>query len=137
MIESSAGRRRSSSSRFCALSGRVLTLKADATTATATATGTRPRSAPVAFGTRRNNNAQAGQHAQPPHPIRQEFKVRITSARKLDGTVVVDPASVNFIVSGFHWPWVWPQPGVTRTSVSAVFLPPEPSWSAMTSSVFA
>src|SRR5215467_8892075 len=41
------------------------------------------------------------------HIIPQEFKVRITSARKLNGAVVVVPATVNFIVSGFHWPWVY------------------------------
>src|SRR6185436_12073799 len=41
------------------------------------------------------------------HIIPQEFKVRITKAKNLDGTVVVVPATVNFIVSGFHWPWVY------------------------------
>jgi hypothetical protein len=63
----------------------------------------------VAFGTG-NNNAQAG-NTPNHHIIPQEFKVRITKARKLDGTVVVVPATVNFIVSGFHWPWVY-QDGV-------------------------
>jgi hypothetical protein len=70
----------------------------------------------VAFGTG-NNNAQAG-NTPNHHIIPQEFKVRITSAMKLDGTVVVVPASVNFIVSGFHWPWVY-QPGVTLDTVKA------------------
>jgi hypothetical protein len=68
----------------------------------------------VAFGTG-NNNSQAGSTPNH-HIVPQEFKVRITSARKLDGTVVVVPAVVNFIVSGFHWPWVY-QDGVTLDEV--------------------
>jgi hypothetical protein len=68
-----------------------------------------PGSLTVAFGTG-NNNAQAG-NTPNHHIIPQEFKVRITKAKKLDGTVVVVPATVNFIVSGFHWPWVY-QDGV-------------------------
>jgi len=59
----------------------------------------------VTFGTG-NNNAAAG-NTPNHHILPQEFKVRITRARKLDGTVVVVPASVNFIVSGFHWVWVY------------------------------
>lgn len=70
----------------------------------------------VAFGTG-NNNSQAG--STPNHHILpQEFKVRISKARKLDGTVVSVPATVNFIVSGFHWPWVY-QNGVTLDEVVA------------------
>ena len=64
----------------------------------------------VSFGTG-NNNATAG-NAPNHHILPQEFKVRISKARKLDGTVVDVPATVNFIVSGFHWAWVY-QPGVT------------------------
>jgi hypothetical protein len=63
----------------------------------------------VAFGTG-NNNSTAG--STPNHHILpQEVKVRITSARKLDGTLVSVPATVNFIVSGVHWIWVY-NPGV-------------------------
>lgn len=68
-----------------------------------------PGSITVAFGTG-NNNAQPGSTPNH-HIIPQEFKVRITRASKLDGTVVVVPATVNFIVSGFHWVWVY-QDGV-------------------------
>jgi hypothetical protein len=70
----------------------------------------------VSFGTG-NNNATAG-NTPNHHIIPQEFKVRITSARKLDGTLVVVPASVNFIVSGFHWAWAY-QPGVSLDEVRA------------------
>jgi hypothetical protein len=59
----------------------------------------------VTFGTG-NNNAAAG-NTPNHHILPQDFKVRITRALKLDGTVVVVPASVNFIVSGFHWVWVY------------------------------
>jgi hypothetical protein len=68
----------------------------------------------VSFGTG-NNNAAAG-NTPNHHIIPQEFKVRITKARKLDGTVVVVPATVNFIVAGFHWVWVY-QPVVTLQEV--------------------
>jgi len=68
----------------------------------------------VSFGTGLNNS-QPG-NTPNHHIIPQEFKVRITKARKLDGTVVVVPATVNFIVSGFHWAWVY-QPGVTLQEV--------------------
>jgi hypothetical protein len=68
----------------------------------------------VSFGTG-NNNAQAG--STPNHHILpQEFKVRISKARKLDGTVVSVPATVNFIIAGFHWAWVY-QNGVTLQEV--------------------
>ena len=52
------------------------------------------------------------------HVIPQEFRVRITKAKKLDGTVVFVPATVNFIVSGFHFPWVY-KAGVTLDEVKA------------------
>jgi hypothetical protein len=72
---------------------------------TVTAKGKVPAAITVAFGTG-NHNAQAG--STPNHHILpQEFKVRITSARKLDGTLVSVPATVNFVVSGFHWVWVY------------------------------
>jgi hypothetical protein len=64
-----------------------------------------PGSITVAFGTGLNN-AQPGNAANH-HIIPQEFKVRITKARKLDGTVVIVPATVNFVVAGFHWAWVY------------------------------
>jgi hypothetical protein len=52
------------------------------------------------------------------HVIPQEFTVKITKAKKLDGTVVFVPATVNFIVSGFHFPWVYNN-GVTLEEVKA------------------
>jgi hypothetical protein len=64
-----------------------------------------PGSITVAFGAGLNT-AQPG-NTPNHHIIPQEFKVRITKAKKLDGTVVFVPATVNFIVSGFHWPWVY------------------------------
>ena len=73
-----------------------------------------PASITVAFGTG-NNNAQPG-NTPNHHILPKEFKVRITKAKKLDGTVVVVPATVNFIVSGFHWVWVY-KDGVTLQEV--------------------
>jgi hypothetical protein len=73
-----------------------------------------PGSITVAFGTGLNNS-QAG-NTPNHHILPQEVKVRITKARKLDGTVVVVPATVNFIVAGFHWAWVY-QPGVRLQEV--------------------
>jgi len=64
-----------------------------------------PNRITVTFGTG-NNNAQAG-NTPNHHIIPQQFKVRISRAEKLSGEVVVVPASVNFIVSGFHWIWVY------------------------------
>ena len=64
-----------------------------------------PGSITVAFGAGLNT-AQPG-NTPNHHIIPQEFKVRITTARKLNGEVVVVPATVNFIVAGFHWPWVY------------------------------
>ena len=75
-----------------------------------------PGSITVAFGAGLNT-AQPG-NTPNHHIIPQEFKVRITKARKLNGDVVVVPATVNFIVSGFHWPWVY-QNGVTLDEVKA------------------
>ena len=75
-----------------------------------------PASATVAFGTG-NNNAQPG-NTPNHHVLPQEIKVRITKAKKLDGTVVVVPATVNFIVAGFHWIWVY-QNGVTLQEVAS------------------
>ena len=80
-----------------------------------TGRGKTPGSITVTFGTG-NNNAQPG-NTPNHHILPQEFKVRITKAMKLDGTVVVVPASVNFIVSGFHWVWVY-QDGVTLQEVA-------------------
>jgi hypothetical protein len=75
-----------------------------------------PGSITVAFGAGLNT-AQPG-NLPNHHIIPQEFKVRITKARKLNGEVVVVPATVNFIVSGFHWAWVY-NAGVTLDEVKA------------------
>ncbi len=75
-----------------------------------------PARATVAFGTG-NNNAQPG-NTPNHHVLPQEIKVRITRAKKLDGTEVVVPATVNFIVSGFHWVWVY-KDGVTLQEVAS------------------
>jgi hypothetical protein len=75
-----------------------------------------PGSITVAFGAGLNT-AQPG-NTPNHHVIPQEFTVKITKAKKLDGTVVVVPATVNFIVSGFHWPWVY-NSGVTLAEVQA------------------
>jgi hypothetical protein len=75
-----------------------------------------PASITVAFGAGLNT-AQPG-NTPNHHIIPQEFKVKITTARKLDGTVVFVPATVNFIVSGFHWAWVY-NAGVTLAQVQA------------------
>ena len=75
-----------------------------------------PASISVAFGAGLNT-AQPG-NTPNHHIIPQEFTVRITKARKLDGTRVFVPATVNFIVSGFHWPWVYNN-GVTLDEVKA------------------
>jgi hypothetical protein len=75
-----------------------------------------PGNITVAFGAGLNT-AQPG-NTPNHHIIPQEFTVRITKARKLNGDVVVVPATVNFIVSGFHWPWVY-NDGVTLAQVQA------------------
>lgn len=75
-----------------------------------------PGSITVAFGAGLNT-AQPG-NTPNHHVIPQEFTVKITKAKKLDGTVVFVPATVNFIVSGFHWPWVYLS-GVTLAEVKA------------------
>jgi hypothetical protein len=73
-----------------------------------------PTSATVAFGTG-NNNAQAG-NTPNHHVLPQEIKVRLSRARKLDGTIVPVPATVNFIVAGFHWIWAY-QPGIKLSDI--------------------
>ena len=75
-----------------------------------------PANITVAFGAGLNT-AQPG-NVPNHHIIPQEFTVRITKARKLDGTVVFVPATVNFVVSGFHWIWVYDS-GVTLAQVKA------------------
>jgi plastocyanin len=75
-----------------------------------------PTNITVSFGTG-NNNAQPG-NTPNHHVLPQQFRVRISEARKLDGTVVVVPATVNFTVAGFHWPWVY-RDGVTLEEVAA------------------
>ena len=75
-----------------------------------------PGSITVAFGAGLNT-AQPGNKPNH-HIIPQEFTVRITRAKNLVGAEVVVPATVNFIVSGFHWIWVY-QPGVTVAEVNA------------------
>src|SRR3954462_14174811 len=75
-----------------------------------------PASMTVAFGAGLNT-AQPG-NTPNHHIVPQEFTVRITKAKKLDGTLVFVPATVNFIVSGFHWAWVY-NPGVTLAQVKA------------------
>ena len=83
-----------------------------------------PASITVAFGAGLNT-AQPG-NTPNHHVIPQEFTVRITKARKLDGTLVFVPATVNFVVSGFHWVWVY-NAGVTLAQVKANIPPPAPS----------
>ena len=97
-------------SRVSAVAVSVLALSLGASGAKADDKGKVPGSITVAFGAGLNT-AQPG-NTPNHHIIPQEFKVRITKARKLDGTVVFVPATVNFIVSGFHWPWVY-NPGVS------------------------
>jgi hypothetical protein len=81
-----------------------------------------PTAVTVAFGTG-NNNQTAG-NTPNHHILPQEIKVRLSSARKLDGTLVPVPATVNFIVAGFHWIWVYNN-GVTLEEVAArTSLPP-------------
>lgn len=75
-----------------------------------------PTRVTVSFGTG-NNNAQAG-NTPNHHIMPQEIRVRLSKAKKLDGTVVDVPATVNFIVSGFHWIWTY-QPGVRLDDVIA------------------
>jgi hypothetical protein len=64
-----------------------------------------PGSITVAFGTG-NNNAQPGNKPNH-HVLPQEIKVCITKAKNLAGETLVVPATVNFIVSGFHWIWAY------------------------------
>jgi hypothetical protein len=74
----------------------------------------------VSFGTG-NNNALPAQNPPPGpnhHIIPQEFKVRINKVKNLEGQIVTVPAVVNFVIAGFHWPWVY-VPGVTVQEVQA------------------
>jgi hypothetical protein len=105
--------------RASAVAVSVLALSLSGPTMTAKEKDRTPGSITVAFGAGLNT-AQPG-NTPNHHIIPQEFKVRITKARKLDGTVVFVPATVNFIVSGFHWPWVY-NPGVTLAQVKAFAL---------------
>jgi hypothetical protein len=75
-----------------------------------------PGNITVAFGAGLNT-AQPG-NALNHHILPQEFTVKITRAQKLDGTKVFVPATVNFVVSGFHYVWVY-NPGVTLETVKA------------------
>lgn len=75
-----------------------------------------PGSITVAFGAGLNTATPGNTPNH--HVIPQEFTVKITKAKKLDGTVVFVPATVNFIVSGFHWVWVYNN-GVTLAEVKA------------------
>ena len=75
-----------------------------------------PGSITVAFGAGLNT-AQPG-NVLNHHILPQEFTIRITRARKLDGTKVFVPATVNFVVSGFHQIWVY-NPGVKLADVKA------------------
>jgi hypothetical protein len=102
--------------RTSAVAATVLTLALTGPTLKASDKDKAPARITVTFGTG-NNNAQAG-NTPNHHILPQEFTVRITSAKKLDGTVVQVPASVNFIVSGFHWPWVY-NDGVTLAEVQS------------------
>ena len=102
--------------RISAVAVSVLALCATGPMVTAKAKGKVSASITVAFGTG-NNNQQAG-NTPNHHILPQEFKVRLTSARKLDGALVPVPATVNFTVSGFHWIWVY-KDGVSLEEVAA------------------
>ena len=73
-----------------------------------------PGSITVSFGTG-NNNAQAG-NIPNHHVLPQEVTVRLTRSTRLNGDPKIVPATVNFIVSGFHWPWVY-KPGVALEDI--------------------
>lgn len=87
-----------------------------ASTPTLKAKDKTPASITVAFGAGLNTALPGNTPNH--HIIPQEFTVRTTKATKLNGTVVFVPATVNFIVSGFHWPWVY-NAGVTLDEVKA------------------
>ena len=74
-------------------------------TSTARAKDKTPANITVAFGAGLNTASPGNTPNH--HIIPQEFTVRITKAKKLDGTAVFVPATVNFVVSGFHWIWVY------------------------------
>ena len=85
-------------------------------TSTARAKDKTPANITVAFGAGLNTASPGNTPNH--HIIPQEFTVRITKAKKLDGTTVFVPATVNFVVSGFHWIWVY-NPGVRLADVQA------------------
>jgi hypothetical protein len=101
---------------------------------TVTAKDKVPGSVTVAFGTGLNN-AQPG-NSPNHHIVPQEIKVRITKAKNVAGQTVTVPATVNFIVSGFHWPWVY-KPGVTVAEVNANIPPGAPLFINYDVNVFA
>lgn len=73
-----------------------------------------PASVTVAFGA--GLNTAMPNNMSNLHVIPQEVTVKITTAKKPDGTVVFVPATVNYIVSGFHQIWVY-NPGVKVTDI--------------------
>ena len=75
-----------------------------------------PPSITVAFGAGMNTNIPG--FTPNHHIIPQEFKVKITRAQRLNGEDVIVPATVNFVVNGFHWVWVY-KDGVTLEEVQA------------------
>ena len=77
-----------------------------------------PGNITVAFGAGLNTALPPPNGLPNHHILPQEITVRITKAKKLDGTVVFVPATVNFIVSGFHHVWVY-NSGVTLETVKA------------------
>jgi hypothetical protein len=77
-----------------------------------------PGSVTVAFGAGLNTALPPPNGLPNHHILPQEITVRITRAKKLDGTKVFVPATVNFIVSGFHYVWVY-NSGVKLDDVKA------------------
>src|SRR5881397_910785 len=102
--------------RVLVASGSVMVLAVSLAVPGVKAEDKTPGNITVAFGAGLNTAAPGNTPNH--HIIPQEFKVRITKARKLNGAVVIVPATVNFIVSGFHWPWVYNN-GVTLQEVVA------------------
>jgi hypothetical protein len=100
--------------RASAVAGSVLALCLASPALKADSDDKTPTRATVSFGTG-NNNAQPG-NTPNHHILPPEIKVRISSARRLNGDVVTVPGTVNFVVSGFHWIWVY-RPGVSLQEV--------------------
>jgi hypothetical protein len=75
-----------------------------------------PASVTVAFGTGLNNAVPGAAGLPNHHVLPQEIKIRITRGKRIDGTPKVVPATVNFVVSGFHFIYVY-QPGVKLQDV--------------------